>query len=31
MANVTQLDQSLHGEETYVCGDTGDTEVGKRP
>jgi IS5 family transposase len=27
---VTQVDQLLHGEETYVCGDAGYTGVDKR-
>ena len=30
-AHVTQVDQLLHGEETYVCGDAGYTCVDKRP
>ncbi|KPX04993.1 ISPssy transposase [Pseudomonas syringae pv. daphniphylli] len=31
VADVTQVDQLLHGEETYVCGDAGYTGVEKRP
>jgi len=31
VADVTQVDQLLHGEETYVCGDAGYTGVDKRP
>ncbi len=31
IADVTQVDQLLHGEETYVCGDAGYTGVDKRP
>lgn len=31
VADVTQVDQLLHGDETYVCGDTGHTGVEKRP
>jgi transposase, IS5 family len=30
VADVTQVDQLLHGEETYVCGDAGYTGVEKR-
>jgi len=30
VADVTQVDQLLHGEETYVCGDAGYTGVDKR-
>jgi transposase, IS5 family len=31
VADVTQVGQLLHGEETYVCGDAGYTGVDKRP
>lgn len=31
VADVTQVDQLLHGEETHVCGDAGYTGVEKRP
>lgn len=31
VADVTQVDQLLHGDETYVCGDAGYTGVEKRP
>ncbi|VVQ26475.1 IS5 family transposase ISPsfu1 [Pseudomonas fluorescens] len=31
VADVTQVDRLLHGEETYVCGDAGYTGVDKRP
>lgn len=31
VADVTQVDQLLHGDETYVCGDAGYTGVSKRP
>ncbi|CAM4022218.1 Transposase DDE domain protein [compost metagenome] len=31
VADITQVDQLLHGEETYVCGDAGYTGVDKRP
>ncbi|GEM_PF-4141480 len=31
VADVTQIDRLLHGEETYVCGDAGYTGVDKRP
>jgi len=31
VADVTQVDQLLHGEETYVPGDAGYTGVDKRP
>nr|WP_278450358.1 IS5 family transposase [Pseudomonas lundensis] len=31
VADVTQVDQLLHGEKTYVCGDVGYTGVDKRP
>jgi len=31
VADVTQVDQLLHGEETYVSGDAGYTGVEKRP
>ena len=31
VADVTQVDQLLHGEETYVCGNAGYTGVDKRP
>jgi len=31
VADVTQVDQLLHCEETYVCGDAGYTGVDKRP
>ncbi len=31
VADVIQVDQLLHGEETYVCGDAGYTGVDKRP
>jgi IS5 family transposase len=31
VADVTQVDQLLHGEETYVSGDAGYTGVDKRP
>jgi IS5 family transposase len=31
VADVTQVDQLLHGDETYVCGDAGCTGVEKRP
>jgi IS5 family transposase len=31
VADVTQVDQFLHGDETYVSGDTGYTGVDKRP
>ena len=31
LAEVTQADQLLHGEETYVSGDAGYTGVEKRP
>jgi IS5 family transposase len=31
VADVTQIDQLLHGEETYVFGDAGYTGVDKRP
>jgi IS5 family transposase len=30
VADVTQVDQLLHGDETYVCGDAGYTGVDKR-
>ena len=30
VADVTQVDQLLHGEETYMCGDAGYTWVDKR-
>jgi IS5 family transposase len=30
VADVTQVDQVLHGEETYVSGDAGYTGVDKR-
>jgi IS5 family transposase len=30
VADVTQVDQLLHGEEAYVCGDAGYTGVEKR-
>ena len=30
VADVTQVDQLLHGEETNVCGDAGYTGVEKR-
>lgn len=30
-ADVTQVDQLLHGEETYVCGDAGYTGMDTRP
>ena len=30
VADVTQVDQLLHGEETYVSGDAGYTGVDKR-
>lgn len=30
VADVTQADQLLHGEETYACGDAGYTKVDKR-
>jgi len=30
VADVTQVDQLLHGDETYVCGDAGYTCVDKR-
>jgi IS5 family transposase len=31
VADVTQVDQLLHREETYISGDAGYTGVGKRP
>lgn len=31
VADVTQVDKLLHGEETYVCGDAGYSSVDKRP
>ena len=31
VADVTQVDQLLHREETYVCGDAGYTGVDNRP
>lgn len=31
VADVTQVDQLLHDEETYVCGDAGYTGAQKRP
>jgi transposase, IS5 family len=31
VADVTQVDQLLHGEEVHVCGDAGYTGVQKRP
>jgi IS5 family transposase len=31
VADVTQVDQLLHGEEAFVCGDVGYTGVDKRP
>lgn len=31
MPDVTRVDQFLHGEETYVCGDAGYTGTDKRP
>jgi len=31
VADVTQVDHLLHGEETYVCGDAAYTGVDKRP
>jgi IS5 family transposase len=31
IADVTQVDQLLHDEETYVCGDAGYTGAQKRP
>lgn len=31
VADVKHVDQLLHGEETYVCGDAGYTGVEKRP
>lgn len=31
VADVTQVDQLLHGEESYVSGDAGYTGVDKRP
>ncbi|GAA0384837.1 hypothetical protein GCM10008969_02010 [Pseudomonas veronii subsp. inensis] len=30
VADMTQVDQLLHGEETYICGDAGCTGVDKR-
>ncbi|KPX10083.1 ISPssy, transposase [Pseudomonas savastanoi] len=30
VTDVTQVDQLLHGEETYVCGDAGYTGMDKR-
>ncbi len=30
VADVTQVDQLLHGEEDVVCADAGDTGVEKR-
>jgi IS5 family transposase len=31
LADVTQVDQLLHGEKTYACGDAGYTSVDKCP
>lgn len=31
VADVTQVDQLLHGEETFICGDAGYAGVDKRP
>ena len=31
VADVTQVDQLLHGEESYVSGDAGNTDVDTRP
>jgi IS5 family transposase len=31
VADVIQVDQLMHGKETYVSGDAGYTDVEKRP